>query len=117
MEGSDGIKEFEEAQARLDALISAAARAEARVEEWSAAEFSGRADDGGITAVTDALGTLVRLEISARSRRRLDAASLAHEILTAVTAAEDAAASSRDTLFADLLPASGGIAPGGPGSA
>ncbi|GAA2290554.1 hypothetical protein GCM10010149_41950 [Nonomuraea roseoviolacea subsp. roseoviolacea] len=108
MEASDEAwEEFEEAQARLDAMVSAAARAEERVDEWSAAEFSGRADDGGITAVTDALGVLVRLEISPRSRRRLDATGLAHAILTAVTAAEDAAAASRDALFADLLPAPG----------
>ncbi|MEV0145036.1 MULTISPECIES: YbaB/EbfC family nucleoid-associated protein [unclassified Nonomuraea] len=103
------MEELEEAEARLEALIAAAARAEARVEEWSAAEFSGRADDGGIAAVTDALGTLVRLEISPRSRRRLDATGLADAILTAITAAEEAARASRDTLFADLFAAPGKI--------
>jgi DNA-binding protein YbaB len=100
---------MEEAQARLEALIATAERAEARVEAWSAAEFSGRADEGGIVAVTDALGTLTRLEISPRSRRRLDATNLAAAILAAITTAEEAAATSRDALLADLHPAPGDV--------
>ncbi|MEO3793263.1 YbaB/EbfC family nucleoid-associated protein [Nonomuraea sp. B10E15] len=93
---------MEEAQARLDALIAAAERAEARVEEWTAAEFTGRADRGGIVAVTDALGVLTRLEISPRSRRKLDAANLADAIFAAITTAEEAAAAARDKFLADL---------------
>ncbi|HUR01998.1 MAG TPA: YbaB/EbfC family nucleoid-associated protein [Nonomuraea sp.] len=98
---------MEEAQARLEALIAAAEQAEARVEEWSAAEFAGEADEGGIVAVTDALGTITRLEISPRSRRRLDATGLAAAILAAITTAEEAAAASRDGLLGDLHTASG----------
>ncbi|MGN9786410.1 YbaB/EbfC family nucleoid-associated protein [Nonomuraea sp. ZG12] len=101
---------MEDAQARLEALIAAAERAEARAEEWSAAEFSGRADQGGIVAVTDALGTLKRLEISPRSRRRLDATNLAAAILAAITTAEEAAATSRTALLADLHPTPGRLA-------
>ncbi|MEU7830090.1 YbaB/EbfC family nucleoid-associated protein [Nonomuraea sp. NPDC049129] len=101
---------MEEAQARLEALIAAAEQAEARVEEWSAAEFAGVADEGGIVAVTDALGTITRLEISPRSRRRLDATSLAAAILAAITTAEEAAAASRDALLGSLPAASGTIA-------
>ncbi|TDD12821.1 YbaB/EbfC family DNA-binding protein [Nonomuraea deserti] len=93
---------MEEAQARLEALIAAAERAEARVEEWTAAEFTGRADGGGIVAVTDALGILTRLEISPRSRRKLDATNLADAILAAITTAEEAAAASRDEFLTDL---------------
>jgi DNA-binding protein YbaB len=101
---------MEEAQARLEALIAAAEQAEARVEEWSAAEFAGVADEGGIVAVTDALGTITRLEISPRSRRRLDATGLAAAILAAITTAEEAAAASRDALLGSLDAASGKIA-------
>ncbi|MEU6738047.1 YbaB/EbfC family nucleoid-associated protein [Streptosporangium sandarakinum] len=96
------MEDLEEARARLEALIAAAGRAEAEAEEWSAAEFVGQADEGGIVAVTDALGVVTRLEISPRSRRRLDATGLADAILAAVTTAEEAAASSRDALFANL---------------
>ncbi|MCA2220885.1 YbaB/EbfC family nucleoid-associated protein [Nonomuraea aurantiaca] len=100
---------MEEAQARLAALIAAAEQAEARVEEWSAAEFAGVADEGGIVAVTDALGTITRLEISPRSRRRLDATGLAAAILAAITTAEEAAVASRDALLGSLHAASGRI--------
>ncbi|MEV0353926.1 YbaB/EbfC family nucleoid-associated protein [Nonomuraea sp. NPDC050680] len=101
---------MEEAQARLEALIAAAEQAEARVEEWSAAEFAGVADEGGIVAVTDAIGTITRLEISPRSRRRLDATGLAAAILAAITTAEEAAAASRDALLGSLHAASDRIA-------
>lgn len=100
---------MEEAQARLEALIAAAEQAEARVEEWSAAEFVGEADNGGIVAVTDALGIITRLEISPRSRRRLDATGLATAILAAITTAEEAAAASRDVLLGHLHTAPGKI--------
>ncbi|MBB6350663.1 YbaB/EbfC family nucleoid-associated protein [Nonomuraea muscovyensis] len=108
------MEDLNEAQARLDALIAAAERAEARVEEWSAGEFTGRADEGGIVATADALGVLVRLEISPRSRRRLDATGLADAILAAVTAAEEAAAAVRDELMADLRATSGAPEAGPP---
>ncbi|MEU7853299.1 YbaB/EbfC family nucleoid-associated protein [Nonomuraea sp. NPDC049141] len=107
MEDMEGMAE---AQARLEALIAAAEQAEARVEEWSATEFTGEADQGGIVAVTDALGTITRLEISPRSRRRLDATGLAAALLTAITTAEEDAAASRDALLGDLHPTSGKIA-------
>ncbi|MEU4578003.1 YbaB/EbfC family nucleoid-associated protein [Nonomuraea sp. NPDC023979] len=95
---------MQDANARLEELIAAAARAEARVDEWSAAEFTGRADDGGIVAVTDALGALTRLDISPRTRRRLDATNLAAAILQAISTAEEAATASRDALLTDLHP-------------
>ncbi|GGO83005.1 YbaB/EbfC family nucleoid-associated protein [Nonomuraea cavernae] len=98
------MDEITDAQARLDELIAAAERAEARVEEWSARTFTGQADDGRITATTDFLGVLVSLEISPLSRRRLDATALADAILAAINAAEEAAAAAKDELMDDLRP-------------
>lgn len=104
------MEDMEEAQARLEALFAAAERAEARAEEWSAAEFVGQADEGKIVAVTDALGVLKRLEISPWSRKRLDATGLADAIFAAITTAEEAAAAAKDAMLAELHDASGMIA-------
>ncbi|WP_113700927.1 YbaB/EbfC family nucleoid-associated protein [Nonomuraea lactucae] len=96
------MEEIRDAQVRLDELAAAAERAEAMVEEWSVREFAGRADDGGIVATAGVLGTLLRLEISPLSRRRLDATGLADAILAAVVAAEEAAADAKEELTAGL---------------
>ncbi|MGW0801892.1 YbaB/EbfC family nucleoid-associated protein [Nonomuraea sp. NPDC002799] len=91
-----------EAMARLERLVATARRAEEMVSEWSSRQFVGRADEGRIVATADALGTLVALEISTVSRRRLDARRLADEILAAVVKAEQAAADSKDDLMGRL---------------
>ncbi|MFD1931562.1 MULTISPECIES: YbaB/EbfC family nucleoid-associated protein [Nonomuraea] len=93
---------MEAAQARLDDLVTLADRADDMVDRWSAGEFTASADEGRIVATTDALGSLLSLDISPVSRRRLDAVELADAILTAVVAAEDAAAASKDELMEDL---------------
>lgn len=98
------MEEIRDAQARLDELVAAAERAETLVEEWTAREFTGRADDGRITAATDPLGALVSLEISPSSRRRLDATGLADAILTAISAAQEAAAAATEELMNELNP-------------
>lgn len=96
--------DMDEAMARLEHLISTARQAEERTAEWSARRHVGRADDGRVVATADALGTLVALEISPVSRKRLDARRLADEILVAVTKAEQSAAESRDELLRGLHP-------------
>ncbi|PZG17898.1 YbaB/EbfC family nucleoid-associated protein [Nonomuraea aridisoli] len=96
------MREMDEAMARLEHLISTARQAEERAAEWSTRWHVGRADEGRIVATADALGTLVALEISPLSRKRLDARQLADEILAAVTKAEQSAAASQDELLRGL---------------
>lgn len=91
--------EMRELMERLDAVVASARRAEERAAEWSARQFVGRADEGRIVARTDALGTLVALEIHPLSRKRLDARRLADEITAAVVMAERAATDARDELM------------------
>ncbi|MEV4084654.1 YbaB/EbfC family nucleoid-associated protein [Nonomuraea fuscirosea] len=94
-----GSREVRELMERLDAVVASARRAEERAAEWSARQFVGRADEGRIVARTDALGTLVALEIHPLSRKRLDARRLADEITAAVVMAERAATDARDELM------------------
>ncbi|MEV0159271.1 DNA-binding protein YbaB [Nonomuraea fuscirosea] len=94
-----GSREMRELMERLDAVVASARRAEERAAEWSARQFVGRADEGRIVARTDALGTLVALEIHPLSRKRLDARRLADEITAAVVMAERAATDARDELM------------------
>lgn len=89
------MREMEEAMARLGELVAAARRAEEAVARWRDRQFTGKADEGRITATTDALGTLIGLRIHPVSRSRLDARGLAGEILTAITSAEEAAERAR----------------------
>jgi DNA-binding protein YbaB len=95
---------MDELMARLEQIAATARRAEELAAEWSAREFVGRADEGRIVATTDALGTLVKLEISPLSRKRLDARRLADEIVAAVVMAEDAAAAAKDRLMSTAHP-------------
>lgn len=94
-----GTREMRELMERLDAVVASARRAEERAAEWSARQFVGRADEGRIVARTDALGTLVALDIHPLSRKRLDARRLADEITAAVIMAEQAATAARDELM------------------
>ncbi|MEV4069336.1 YbaB/EbfC family nucleoid-associated protein [Nonomuraea fuscirosea] len=94
-----GSREVRELMERLDAVVASARRAEERAAEWSSRQFVGRADEGRIVARTDALGTLVALEIHPLSRKRLDARRLADEITAAVVMAERAATDARDELM------------------
>ncbi|WP_240777089.1 YbaB/EbfC family nucleoid-associated protein [Nonomuraea basaltis] len=93
-----------DAMARLEELAGKARRAEEIVAEWSARQFVGRAEEGRIVATTDALGTLLTLEISPLSRKRLDATRLADAILAAIAQAEEAAAASKGQLMNTLHP-------------
>ncbi|HEX4812433.1 MAG TPA: YbaB/EbfC family nucleoid-associated protein [Nonomuraea sp.] len=94
---------MDELMARLEAIAETARRAEEMAAEWSTRRFVGRADEGRVIATTDALGTLLDLQISPLSRARLDPRRLADEITTAITKAEEAAA----TAMKDLLPQPG----------
>ncbi|MEV0617195.1 YbaB/EbfC family nucleoid-associated protein [Nonomuraea sp. NPDC050404] len=94
--------EMQELMDRLEAIVAAGRRAEEKAAEWSARQFVGRADDGRIVARTDALGTLIELEIHPMSRKRLDARRLADEITAAVAQAEEAASAAKDELMNGL---------------
>ncbi|MBB3728431.1 DNA-binding protein YbaB [Nonomuraea dietziae] len=96
------MQEMEAVQAKLDDLMALADRADDMVDQWSIREFTASADEGRIVATTDALGSLLKLDINPLSRRRLDAVELADAILTAVVAAEEAAATSKDELMNGL---------------
>ncbi|MFE3455699.1 YbaB/EbfC family nucleoid-associated protein [Nonomuraea sp. NPDC059194] len=96
------MEEMADAQARLDELITAGERAETLVEEWTTRHFTGTADDGRIIATTDALGSLLTLDISPVTRRRLDTVQLADAILAAIVTAEQAAEQAKDELMNGL---------------
>ncbi|MFI6500356.1 hypothetical protein [Nonomuraea typhae] len=89
-------------QARLDELIAAGERAETLVEEWNTRRHTAGADHGRIVAVTDALGTLVSLDISPLSRRNLDAVQMADALMKAISGAEEAAAAAHADLMDGL---------------
>ncbi|MFG1941920.1 YbaB/EbfC family nucleoid-associated protein [Nonomuraea sp. NPDC048826] len=93
---------MEEAMARLEELIATARRAERAAAEWRARRFTGRADEGRVVAVTDALGTLLDLRVHPLTRSRADARRLADAILAAITAAEDQAEAARTGLLPRL---------------
>lgn len=98
------MPDMDEAMARLEHVLSTARQAEQRTAEWSTRHHVGRADEGRIVATANAVGTLVALEISPLSRKRLNAIRLADEILAAISKAEQSAAESRDALLRSLQP-------------
>lgn len=79
----------------LEQLPRVAEQMEALVEEWSAREFTGAADDGRVVATVNAVGALLRIDIHVLSKRRLDNVSLAEAAVSAVHAAEAAAAEAK----------------------
>jgi DNA-binding protein YbaB len=83
-------------------LPEALAEMEAAVEEWSGRRFHGTADEGRVVATVDALGSLLDLEVHVLSKRRLDGVSLGEAVVTAVGAAEEAAARAKDEMMHGL---------------
>ncbi|WP_431898411.1 YbaB/EbfC family nucleoid-associated protein [Nonomuraea sp. bgisy101] len=93
------MDEYEELDRLAEQLAGAAAAYEASVEEWSRRQFTGTADEEGIVATVDAMGNLVSLQISLRSKRRHDGVTLGDAVVTAVHAAEQAAAEAQETMM------------------
>lgn len=96
------VEETDELLAYMEQLTKATAQMEAAVEEWSTREFTGSADEGRIVATVDAVGSLLRLDIGALSKRRLDGVTLGDAVVVAVHAAEAAAASAKDEMMHGL---------------
>ncbi|WP_336211115.1 YbaB/EbfC family nucleoid-associated protein [Nonomuraea sp. LPB2021202275-12-8] len=78
------------------------ARAETVAEEWSEREFTGSADNGGVVATVDPVGTLKALDISPLSKRRNDGVTLGDAVVAAIHAAEQAAAEAKDAMMREL---------------
>ncbi|WP_327092410.1 YbaB/EbfC family nucleoid-associated protein [Nonomuraea sp. NBC_01738] len=82
---------------RLERLT--AAQSEAVAEQFATRTFTGEADRGGIVATVDAMGTLLALDISRLSKRRLDGVTLGDALIEAVHAAEQAANEARTAMM------------------
>jgi len=63
------MDDLREPAERLEAM---SARAETVAGEWSEREFTGSADNGGVVATVDPVGTLKALDISRLSKRGND---------------------------------------------
>ncbi|MGI5161063.1 YbaB/EbfC family nucleoid-associated protein [Microbispora sp. CA-102843] len=101
------MDEMRELRARMERLADAAALMDELATEWSTREYTGRADEGRITAIVDAVGTLRTVDIHPLSMRRLDSRALAEAVLKAVRRAEAAAEASKEEMLRGGLEAAG----------
>jgi len=98
------MDDLREPAERLEAM---SARAETVAGEWSEREFTGSADNGGVVATVNPVGTLKALDISRLSKRGNDGVTLGDAVVEAVHAAEAAAEEAKDAMMRELSAGAG----------